>query len=194
MNETRRLAAVMFTDIIGYTALMSRDEQKALELLQKNREIQTSLARKYNGEFLKEMGDGTLLCFQSALGVVRRAMEIRQAVKGEPDLNLRTGIHLGYIVFREGDVFGDGVSLRDNLIEGMKHSVDDLRNNDGIQIRNALPLQINEILHLAPQICRDPHVAHQAGIIHRDTKTENIFIKIMLFKLTIEKRLINKEF
>ena len=67
MTETRKLAAVMFTDIIGYTALMSKDEQKALKTLQKNRDLQKSLAEKHNGEFLKEMGDGTLLCFQSAL-------------------------------------------------------------------------------------------------------------------------------
>ena len=61
----------MFTDIVGYTALMSKDEQAALTLLQKNRELQQSLAETHNGEFLKEMGDGTLLSFQSALDAVR---------------------------------------------------------------------------------------------------------------------------
>ena len=105
----------MFTDIIGYTALMSRDEQKALKTLQKNREMQKSLAEKHNGEFLKEMGDGTLLCFQSALDAVRCAMEIQQSVTDDPDLNLRIGIHLGDIVFKEGDVFGDGVNVASRI-------------------------------------------------------------------------------
>ena len=115
MTEQRKLAAVMFTDIIGYTALMSRDEQKALHILQRNRETQKSLAEKHNGEFLKEMGDGTLLCFQSALDAVRCAMEIQESVKDDPDLNLRIGIHLGDIVFKEGDVFGDGVNVASRI-------------------------------------------------------------------------------
>ena len=115
MTQQRKLAAVMFTDIIGYTALMSKDEQKALKTLQKNRDLQKSLAEKYTGEFLKEMGDGTLLCFQSALDAVRCAMEIQQSVKDDTDLNLRIGIHLGDIVFKDGDVFGDGVNVASRI-------------------------------------------------------------------------------
>ena len=79
MTETRKLAAVMFTDIVGYTALMSKDEQKALSVLQKNRDIQKPLVKKFNGEFLKEMGDGTLLCFQSTLDAVNCAKELQKA-------------------------------------------------------------------------------------------------------------------
>jgi len=115
VTEKRKLAAVMFTDIVGYTAIMSRDEQKALALLQMNRDLQTSLADKYNGEFLKEMGDGTLLCFQSALDAVRCAVDIQQSVKDNPDLKLRIGIHLGDIVFKESDVFGDGVNVASRI-------------------------------------------------------------------------------
>jgi len=86
MTEQRKLAAVMFTDIVGYTALMSKDERQALTLLKKNRELQKSIAEKHNGEFLKEMGDGTLLCFQSALDAVRCAMEIQKSVQDDnPD-------------------------------------------------------------------------------------------------------------
>ena len=115
MTEHRKLAAVMFTDIIGYTSLMSRDEKAALTLLQKNRDLQKSLAEKHHGEFLKEMGDGTLLCFQSALDAVRCAMEIQKSVQDDPDLNLRIGIHLGDIVFKDGDVFGDGVNVASRI-------------------------------------------------------------------------------
>ena len=110
MEETRKLAAIMFTDIIGYTAMMSRDEQLALKTLARNRKLQMSLVQKYNGEFLKEMGDGTMLCFQSALNAVHCAIEIQKsAIKQE--LNLRIGIHLGDIVFKDGDIFGDGVNV-----------------------------------------------------------------------------------
>ncbi len=115
MTEQRKLAAVMFTDIAGYTALMSKDEQKTLQILQKNRELQQSLAEKHNGEFLKEMGDGTLLCFQSALDAVRCAVEMQKALKDDPDLQLRIGVHLGDIVFKEGDIFGNGVNIASRL-------------------------------------------------------------------------------
>jgi tetratricopeptide (TPR) repeat protein len=115
MQETRKLAAVVFTDIVGYTTLMSKDEQKALQILQKNRDIQKPLVEKFNGEFLKEIGDGTLLCFQSALDALYCAKEIQQTVKDEPDLNLRIGIHIGDIIFKEGDVFGDGVNVASRI-------------------------------------------------------------------------------
>ena len=115
METQRKLAAVMFTDIVGYTALMSKDEQKALSVLQKNKEIQIQLVEKHNGEFLKEMGDGTLLCFQSAFDAVQCAQEIQQSVSDDPDLNLRIGIHLGDIVFKEGDIYGDGVNVASRI-------------------------------------------------------------------------------
>ncbi len=115
MTEQRKLAAVMFTDIVGYTALMSKDEQKAMALLKKNRELQKALTKKHNGEFLKEMGDGILLCFQSTLDAVYCALEIQRTVKDDPDLDLRIGIHSGDVIFKDGDVFGDGVNVASRI-------------------------------------------------------------------------------
>jgi class 3 adenylate cyclase len=65
MPEDRRLAAIMFTDIVGYTALMGRDEDKAFKVLRKNRGIQRPIIKKYRGEWLKEMGDGILASFST---------------------------------------------------------------------------------------------------------------------------------
>ncbi len=131
----------MFTDIIGYTRLMSEDEHKALQILQKNRGIQKPLVKKHSGEFLKEMGDGTLLCFQSALDAVRCALEIQHAIKDDSDLNLRIGIHLGDIVFKDGDIFGDGVNVAsriERLAEGggiciSEQVYETIRNKPGIE-------------------------------------------------------------
>lgn len=91
MTEQRKLAAVVFTDIAGYTALMSGDEQKGLSILEKNRTLQKSLTKKHKGEFLKEMGDGTLLCFQSALDTKRCLLEKMKSKANDPDLNFNVG-------------------------------------------------------------------------------------------------------
>ena len=77
----RRLAAIMFTDIVGYTALMGSDEDKAFEVLDKNREIHTKLIEQYHGTLIKEMGDGMLISFDLASDAVRCAIEIQKAAK-----------------------------------------------------------------------------------------------------------------
>lgn len=114
-SPTRKLAAIMFTDIVGYTAIMAKDEQKALQLLNKNRKILKSLIKQYNGEWLKEMGDGTLSCFQSAVDAVNCSLEIQSELINDTDLTLRIGIHIGDVVFTEGDVFGDGVNVASRI-------------------------------------------------------------------------------
>ena len=59
-EPTRQLAAIMFTDIVGYTALMGKDSNKALELVRQNKQIQKPLVEKHNGKWLKEMGDDAM--------------------------------------------------------------------------------------------------------------------------------------
>ena len=111
----RKLAAIMFTDIVGYTALMSQDEEKALHLLQKNRALLKPIIEQFRGEWLKEIGDGTLSCFASAVDAVNCALVIQRTLKDDPDLSLRIGIHVGDVVFEEGDVFGDGVNVASRI-------------------------------------------------------------------------------
>ena len=77
MPETRQLAAIMFTDIVGYTALMASDEAKAMQLIRRNREIQKPAIEKHGGTWLKEMGDGIMASFQTASDAIYCAMEIQ---------------------------------------------------------------------------------------------------------------------
>ncbi|MBD0377472.1 MAG: hypothetical protein ICV51_17820, partial [Flavisolibacter sp.] len=65
MSSTRQLAAIMFTDIVGYTALMGKDEQKAFDLLRKNRQIHQPLIKQFHGTWIKELGDGILASFST---------------------------------------------------------------------------------------------------------------------------------
>ncbi|MCH8838807.1 MAG: adenylate/guanylate cyclase domain-containing protein [Candidatus Marinimicrobia bacterium] len=117
MAETqhRKLAAIMFTDIVGYTALMSRDERLALQVLDRHRAILKPLIQGANGEWLKEIGDGTLSAFASAVEAVQCALEIQRSLADDRDLTLRIGIHIGDVVFKDGDVFGDGVNVASRI-------------------------------------------------------------------------------
>jgi TolB-like protein/class 3 adenylate cyclase len=115
MPETRQLAAIMFTDIVGYTALMGKDETAAYQLLKKNRQLQKPLIEKHSGKWLKEMGDGVLASFRSISDAVYCAIEIQRKCKNEGHLKLRIGIHLGEVIVEGDDVFGDGVNIASRL-------------------------------------------------------------------------------
>ncbi len=112
---SRQLAAIMFTDIVGYSTLMSDDEERAFELIRKNREVQRPLIEKYHGRWLKEIGDGVLASFSTVSDAVYCAGAIQKACENEPELNLRIGIHLGEVIFEGDDVFGDGVNIASRL-------------------------------------------------------------------------------
>jgi class 3 adenylate cyclase/TolB-like protein/tetratricopeptide (TPR) repeat protein len=116
MPEDRRLAAIMFTDIVGYTALMGKDEDQAFKILAINREIHKTVLSRYNGTLIKEMGDGILASFTSNSDAVRCAIEIQQEAKSE-NIKLRIGIHEGEMVFAGTDVLGDGVNVASRLEE-----------------------------------------------------------------------------
>ena len=88
MPSTGQLAAIMFTDIAGYTALMGEDEQKAFELLRKNRQIQKPIIEKFNGKWIKEIGDGVLASFHTVIDAVMCATEIQKACDDINDLKL----------------------------------------------------------------------------------------------------------
>ena len=111
MSQTRQLAAIMFTDIVGYTALMGRDEQKAFKILAANREIQKPIINKYGGRWIKELGDGILSSFQTVSDAVYAAIEIQQNCMETGEFSLHIGIHQGEIVMEGNDVFGDAVNI-----------------------------------------------------------------------------------
>ena len=76
-----RLAAIMFTDIVGYTSLMGSNEKKAFEVLKNNRRIHRRLIKKYRGKWLKEMGDGILASFSSNIDAVMCAVPLYETIK-----------------------------------------------------------------------------------------------------------------
>jgi len=111
MSQSRQLAAIMFTDIVGYTALMGNDEDKAFTILNKNRELQKPIIEQFNGRWIKELGDGVMASFNTVSDAVNAAVKILKESIVVPDLHLTIGIHLGEVVFENEDVFGDGVNI-----------------------------------------------------------------------------------
>ena len=111
MTQSRQLAAIMFTDIVGYTALMGSDEQNAFAILIKNRALQKPIIEQFNGKWIKELGDGVMASFNTVSDAVNAAIKIQEDCNAEKDFQLRIGIHLGEVVFEHDDVFGDGVNI-----------------------------------------------------------------------------------
>jgi class 3 adenylate cyclase/pimeloyl-ACP methyl ester carboxylesterase len=142
-GEARRLVAIMFTDIVGYTALMGEDEERTLRLLARGRDLIRSQLEKHGGRLLEEIGDGTLASFDSAVAAVSCAREIQESVASDPELKFRIGIHIGDVIFKESRVYGDGVNVASRIhglvTEGgiciSDRVYDDVRNHPEVQAR-----------------------------------------------------------
>ncbi|MCF8368899.1 MAG: tetratricopeptide repeat protein [Bacteroidales bacterium] len=107
--KSHKLAAIVFTDIVGYTKQMEENEQKTMHLLQKQRDIIFPLVESYDGKVIKEIGDGLMMMFNSAVQAVRFAISVQSKLVNE-DLTIRAGIHIGDVIFEDGDVFGSAVN------------------------------------------------------------------------------------
>jgi len=144
-TEERKLAAIMFTDMVGYSALVQRDDKVALELLEEHRRLLREIFPRFHGTEIKTIGDAFLVEFGSALEAAQCAIEIQRTlakrnhdVTSDRRIELKIGIHIGDVVHRDGDVYGDGVNIASRIEQlagagGICVSMDVER-----QIRNAL--------------------------------------------------------
>ena len=134
----------MFSDIAGYTAIMGRDEARAMQALAEHRALLRMLLPKFNGRMLGEIGDGTLTSFHSASDAVNCARQAQAALKDTPDLQLRIGIHLGDVLFTNDNAWGDGVNIASRIHAlGVPGSIcvsatvyDEIRNKPGMVAKN----------------------------------------------------------
>ena len=121
MPVTRKLAAIMVLDVVGYSRLMGSDESGTLSRLMALRHdlLDPGIAR-CEGRIVKTLGDGLLVEFSSAVSAVLCAAEIQQALKqhvvnGDLPLTLRIGINLGDVIVQDDDIYGDGVNVAARL-------------------------------------------------------------------------------
>src|SRR5437763_15535197 len=111
----RQLAAIMFSDMFNYTALMQENEQVANgKRLRVKEALETSVSG-HNGKILQYYGDGALSVFNSAIDGVTCAVKIQQTLLQEPKVDLRIGIHIGDIVIEDETIYGDGVNLASRI-------------------------------------------------------------------------------
>src|ERR1700757_2719564 len=169
--EQRKLAAIMFTDMVGYSALAQQNDKLALELLEEHRQVLREVFPRFNGTEIKTIGDAFLVEFNSALEAAQCAIEIQRAlVKRNADvtpdrrIELKIGIHIGDVVHRGGDVYGDGVNIASRIeplagAGGICVSMDVER-----QIRNAVETRFEK---LAP------------------TELKNISVPMELFRIVL---------
>ena len=107
----RKLATIVFTDIVGFTKLTAKDQQLASDLLDIQRAEFQPLVELYQGKWIKEVGDGLILTFDTINKAVHCCIKIQEKAKTIENLSLRIGIHLGEILEKENDIIGDDVNI-----------------------------------------------------------------------------------
>ncbi|GMQ28340.1 tetratricopeptide repeat protein [Algoriphagus confluentis] len=109
-NLIRKQAVVYFSDIVGYTRLMGKDEDGAFQLMKENLKVHQRIFSKHGGQIIKELGDGILGVFENPEGAIKASLEIQREIIVKGKFQLRIGLHCGDIIFDHGDVFGDAVN------------------------------------------------------------------------------------
>ncbi len=199
--QHRRLAAIMFSDIVGYTALMGRDEKQALDILKKSRRVHWRYLKKYRGKWLKEMGDGVLASFTSDADAVMCALAIQKSAS-ELNIPLRIGIHQGDVIFEHKDVIGDGVNVASRIqhiaqssgvvISEMVHN--EIKNKEGLEIESLgqhklkgveSPISVYQV-HCS-DIDKLDYVLDTGELIKPldSWKTSSILVLVMIFLFTL---------
>ncbi|MCB0667090.1 MAG: NINE protein, partial [Saprospiraceae bacterium] len=117
MTSKRQLAAIMFTDIAGFSAMMHDNEGYAKTILARQRQTLESTHRDFGGKILQYIGDGTLSIFRSAVEAVECAVNMQVELRKAPYVPLRIGIHTGDITYDETGAFGDGVNITSRVEE-----------------------------------------------------------------------------
>lgn len=152
----RQLTAIMFTDMVGYTALMQEDERQAMANRDRQRSVLEQSIEHFGGRILQFYGDGTLSVFQSAVAAVESGIAIQEALTSvEPVIPIRIGIHSGDVVHDENGVFGDGVNVA-SRIEGLGVAgavlmsgkvFDEVKNQPDIKTRGLGSFNLKNIKH-----------------------------------------------
>ena len=130
MSATRQLAAILFTDIVGYSVLMQQDEHSAIRLVKHHRVVLKNTVAGHEGDVIDYYGDGSLCIFTSITKAVECAVSIQKQLREDPVVPLRIGLHIGEVVFdfaAHFDVTGNRRAAKDGVYRaGTFHKEDRL--------------------------------------------------------------------
>ena len=153
-NSSKRiLATIMFTDMVGYTALMQEDEILARKKRKRHREVFEQLHKKYHGQIIQYFGDGTLSIFQNARDATQCAIDLQLQLKAPIEVPLRIGLHLGEVVLEEDQLIGDAVNVASRVesfaatgsVLVSKEIVDQLKNQKQFSFRSMGDFQFKNV-------------------------------------------------
>ena len=144
MSQPRQLAAIMFTDIVGYTAIMQQNEEKAVAVIKHYNSVLEKWVTHFNGQVINYYGDGSLCTFSSATDAVNCSLAVQKDLKFEPVVPLRIGLHIGEVFFEDAKALGDGVNVasrvqslgQENTILVSEEIYDKIKNNPSIIARS----------------------------------------------------------
>jgi len=154
----RKLAAIMFTDIVGFTRIMGDDESTALTILENQELLITPIINSYNGNIIKKTGDGYLLEFSSSVESVECAIKMQDSIKthnlneNNVEFHIRVGIHLGDIVVVGDDILGDGVNIASRI--------EPLAKPGGICLTEAVYASVKSKLSIRPKRIDEVELKH----------------------------------
>jgi TolB-like protein/tetratricopeptide (TPR) repeat protein len=114
-EHSHQLAAILFADIVNYTAMMQKDENSALEKITRFRHVIDIIVEELEGKIIQYYGDGCLVLFNSATDAVEFAKLLQTDFNEEPKVPVRIGIHMGDVLLRDGNVFGDVVNIASRI-------------------------------------------------------------------------------
>jgi len=198
----------MFTDIVGYTALMEQDEKKAFEILKKNLAIHQSVINEFRGRLIKEMGDGMLASFPTVSDALNASIQIQKHCNETSDYKLSIGIHQGEVVFQNGDVFGDAVNVASRIqslgISGSvlisKKIADEIKNKSEFTTSSLGSFEFKnvnepiEIFALTNQGLTVPRKSQLQGKLKKGKQKRNLVVAVSIIFLLISTSLVYYNF
>ena len=174
-DSKRQLLAIMFTDIVGYSAMMNDDEAKTVDILKINLEIHTRITEANNGKVRKEIGDGLMLSFKSVSAAIEAAKQILSEVN-KNGYQVRIGIHEGEVIVEKGDLFGDNVNIASRIESNCKPGCIYISESARANLRNKKHIKLIPIGRKELKNIKDPMDLYEVCLDSGDTMSSKSLI------------------